>query len=520
MDALRELVLPRLEGVRPTGGGSFEARCPAHDDRKPSLTVSPGREHPVVFHCHVNCHPDDILGKLGLTWEDLSAPRDDRPSPGEWTPAGPATAVYDYRDETGTLLFQVLRTATKDFRQRVPDPAAKSGWTWRLGDVRRVLFRLPEVITAVSEGREIWITEGEKDALSLVSMGLVGTCSSGGAGKWRDDYAEHLREAVVTICADRDEPGQAHARTVAQSLAAVGATVRIVEAASGKDVTDHLNAGLGLEDLVETWANDEQAKPDLAPDLWEFISTQDAPYDWIVPGLLERGDRLMLTGFEGLGKSVLTRQLAVTMAAGLHPFTFEDVEPARVLFVDCENTTSQSRRKFRQLAELSVQYQRRVGDGALRLIHRPEGIDLTRDDDAAWLLERVTAHKPDVLFIGPFYRLHAANLNDELPARKTIAALDQARTKVGCALVMEAHAGHGEGLRGRQIRPTGSSLLLRWPEFGYGIRPADGSDGHLVDFLAWRGARDERDWPTHLVRGKAGQWPWLVATGIEIGRAA
>lgn len=523
MDALRELVLPRLEAVKKSGAG-FMARCPAHDDGKASLSVSTGKDHPVVFHCHAGCEADDILGKLGLTWDALSAPREAR-SDAEWTPAGPATAVYDYRDENGNLLYQVLRTASKDFRQRVPDPAAKSGWTWKLGDTRRVLYRLPQVIQAVRDGREVYICEGEKDVHTLEGLGLVATCNPGGAGKWRGEYSEVLREAVVTIVADRDEPGQAHARQVAAALQGVAAAVRVAEAASGKDATDHINAGHSVADLVTVWDSEETAKPDLAPDLWEFLDTPDPEHSWIVPGLLERGDRLMLTGFEGLGKSMLVRQMAVAIAAGLHPFTMKDIQPHRVLLVDCENSERQSRRKFRPLASASIRYGRRVPDGGLRLIHRPEGIDLTRDDDAAWLMERVTAHQPDVLFIGPFYRLHNANLNDEMPARRTVAVLDAARTKVDCALVIEAHAGHAEQGRGRSVRPVGSSLLLRWPEFGFGLAPADepapGQPCREVEVRPWRGQRDEREWPTRLTWGNPDGWPWeVIPDGFALGRTA
>jgi hypothetical protein len=97
--------------------------------------------------------------------------------------------------------------------------------------------------------------------------------------------------------------------------------VRIVEAADGcKDVTEHVRAGHEVADLIPTWSSEPDAPAELAPDLWQFLGTADDEFDWIVPGLIERGDRLMLTGFEGLGKSMLTRQLAVTMAAGLHPF--------------------------------------------------------------------------------------------------------------------------------------------------------------------------------------------------------
>lgn len=513
-DPMRELILPKLETVHKTGSG-FMARCPAHEDGKASLSISSGKDQPVVLHCHAGCDPDSILERLGLSWADICSHEEHVPA-GEWTPAGPAVAVYDYRDETGTLLFQVLRTASKEFRQRIPDPTTKSGWAWRLGDVRRVLYRLDNVMEAVKNGREVWIAEGEKDVLRLEGEGVVATCNPGGAGKWRPEYSEVLREAIVTIVADRDEPGRAHARQVRDSLLGVATCVRIVEALSGKDASDHLNAGFGLHEVSVAYASDEEPTPELAPDLWEFINTDDEAYDWVVPGLLERLDRLMLTGAEGLGKSMLIRQMATCIAAGLDPFTFEEIEPRQVLLVDCENSERQSRRKFRPLAAASITAQRRVPDGNLRLIHRPEGIDLTRTDDAAWLTERVTVHRPDVLFIGPFYRLHAANLNEELPARKTIAVLDQIRVRANCALVVEAHAGHGDA-GSRPVRPIGSSLLLRWPEFGYGLRVDDDDPNNVggltysVVVQPWRGARDERNWPTELVRNaKPGGWPWVV----------
>ena len=139
-----------------------------------------------------------------------------------------------------------------------------------------------------------------------------------------------------------------------------------------------------------------------------------------------------------------------------------------------------------------------------------------RPDDAAWLLERVTAHKPDLLFIGPFYRLHAGNINEESAARHTVNILDQARTSANCAMVIEAHAGHGEQGKNRSVRPVGSSLLLRWPEFGFGIAPAyepePGEPCKTVDVKAWRGARDQRDWPVRLTWGAEGEWPWKSVT--------
>lgn len=509
MDVLRELVLPKLEGIRKSGSG-YVARCPAHDDGKASLSIATGKDHPVVFNCFAGCDRDAVLDKLGLTWEQLCESRDDDRPEMEWTPRGPAVAVYDYVDESGNLLFQVCRTVDKQFPQRRPDPSAKSGWSWKLGDVRRVLYRLPKIIDAVAKGASIYIAEGEKDVQALESQGAAATCCPGGAGKWRDEYTAVFAEADVTIIADRDEPGQKHARQVFAALEGVAANVRIVESQEGKDAADHIQAGLSLDDFTETASSAEPPKVDLAPDLWEFIAGDDATEEWVVEGLLERGDRLVWTGFEGLGKSMWIRQLAVTTAAGIDPLRLTDTEPRKVLVIDCENSLRQSRKKFRPLAAASIMAQRRVPAGALRLIHRPEGIDLTRDDDAAWLLERVTAHQPDLLLIGSFYRLHAANINDEQAARRTVAVLDAARTKVDCALVVEAHSGHGEMGIKRSLRPVGSSLLLRWPEFGYGIRPATEPDRNgqirLVSVEPWRGNRDDRMWPPQLEYGNP--WPW------------
>jgi len=515
MDVLREIVLPKLEGVKKSGSG-FSARCPAHEDRNPSLSVSAGTTHPVVFSCQAGCPPEDVLAALGLTWADLSAPRERRDD-GEWTPAGPAVAVYDYRDENGELLFQVLRTASKDFRQRVPDVTQKSSWRWSLGDVRRVIYRLPKVIEAVRECRMIYICEGEKDVHTLETHGEVATCNPGGAGKWRPEYTEVFRDAVVVIIADKDNPGQAHARMVRDALIPVAASVTIAEAKTGKDATDHFTAGHTIGDLDYTWDSGTTAKPTLAVDLWEFLDASDPLPDWIIPGLLERGDRMILTGFEGLGKSMLVRQLAVCAAAGLHPFQHNrdtHFEPASVLFIDCENSEAQSRRKLRAIAMASKYYHRPVEPGRMRLIHRPEGVDLTDDDDQAWLYERVTAHKPDLLVIGPFYRLHNANMNDEQVARRVVSVLDHARGISNAALLTEAHAGHGEAGKGRSVRPTGSSLLLRWPEFGYGLAPNSMSEpdeygrSRQVDLIGWRGPRDDREWPRHLQYGGLDDLPW------------
>jgi hypothetical protein len=522
-DALR-MVIAKLDGARKSGG-QWMARCPAHDDGKASLSITEGKEQPVVFKCQAGCESTVILDKLGLAWADLCQPREDTPDPREdpWTPNGPAIAVYQYHDEEGRLLFEVLRSRGKKFSQRVPDPKARSGWSYRLGDTRRVLFRLPKLLEDIADGAPVFIAEGEKDVLALERAGCTATCNPGGAGKWREEYSESLRDAIVRIVADRDEPGQRHARQVFASLQGVAAAVEIVEAAGEglpdgrkiKDAADHLEAGFTPADFVVTHQEHDEA-PDLAPDLHEFIAGEDEEYDWLIPGVIERGDRLIWTGTEGAGKSMEVRTLAVCAAAGLHPFDRAVITARRVLYIDCENSVRKSRKHFRKLERTARLKGRRVPDGNLRIICRPEGIDLLSEDGAAWLLERVTAHKPDLLCIGPFYRLHHGDMNDERCARLATVVLDHARIKADCALITEHHAPHGEGPV-RPVRPVGSSLLMRWPELGIGLRGASGAErsesGHYmtVDVVMWRGARDDGyRWPKQLTFGTHdNEWPWI-----------
>lgn len=245
-DAALDLLLGKLEGVRKQGG-YWMARCPGHDDRKASLSIKRGTEQPVIFKCHAGCERDTILDALGITLADVSKPHEE--SREIWTPAGPALAVYDYTDEHGTLLFQVCRTLGKQFPQRRPD--SSGGWRWKLGDVRRVPYRLPKILDAIRDGKTVYIVEGEKDVHAIEAAGGIATTSPGGAGKWREEYDAYFTGASVVVVADRDEPGQYHAEDIARHLRPIAKAVLLTKAAEGKDAADHLAAGHSLAELVQ-----------------------------------------------------------------------------------------------------------------------------------------------------------------------------------------------------------------------------------------------------------------------------
>jgi hypothetical protein len=180
---------------------------------------------------------------------------------------GLATVVasYPYFDERGETLFVVDRYDPKGFRQRRPD--GNGGWQFSLGDVRRVPYRLPEVIEAVASERPIFIAEGEKAVQALEQIGVTATCSPGGAGKWRKEYSDHLKDAYVVILPDADEPGEQHARSVAASLGGIAKKVSVLRLPNlpvRGDPFDWIQAGGTAEKLwalVEADTNHPAAAP-------------------------------------------------------------------------------------------------------------------------------------------------------------------------------------------------------------------------------------------------------------------
>ena len=236
--------------------------------------------------------------------------------------------------------------------------------------------------------------------------------------------------------------------------------------------------------------------------LAELLAEEDDEPDWLIPGLLERRDRLMLTGEEGLGKSHILRQFAISVASGLHPFNGSRITPGKALIVDCENTRSQVRRKIRPAAQWAGT---RGQDPSERIvIDCTNRMDITRDKDLARIHQLLDAVQPDLVVIGPLYRLVPRALQTDDDTAPVLAALDTIRDR-GCALLMEAHAGHAIGKGGvRDLRPRGSSSLLGWPEFGYGMRHI-GTEGY-ADLVPWRGNREERDWPQRLRKAEGFRW--------------
>jgi hypothetical protein len=219
-------------------GVAWSAKCPAHKDRKPSLSLRELVGGKVLVHCHAGCSQEDVIRALKVRglWT-----ADQRDWPPEW---GELVAAYDYRDEEGTLLYQVCRFIPKTFRPRRPD--GNGGWKWGYGEVRRVLYRLPELL----QSPIVFVPEGERDVETLRSFGFAATTNSGGANGWRDEFAHYFSGREAIILPDDDTAGWNHALRKARSILPFAAKLRILSLPGAKDVSDWFNGGHSEVELI------------------------------------------------------------------------------------------------------------------------------------------------------------------------------------------------------------------------------------------------------------------------------
>ncbi len=240
--------------------------------------------------------------------------------------------TYDYTDETGKLLFQAVRYEDKGFSQRRPND--NGGWIWNLEGVRKVVYRLPELLKA-SKQDWIFIVEGEKDCDRLCELGFVATTCPMGAGKWREEYNEHFQTRLVVIIPDNDQAGKKHARQVAESLHGIAAEVRIVELPGlpGKgDLSDWLDSGHQATELLKLIDDSKPYKPDrttqkhtrsdrdseyiIKPVIVKLEDVEPQKVEWLWDNRFPLGKLSMLVGDPGLGKSFLTLYIAAQVTTG------------------------------------------------------------------------------------------------------------------------------------------------------------------------------------------------------------
>jgi hypothetical protein len=267
-------LIAKLPHAKRVGSG-WSACCPAHEDRRASLSIGEGDDGRALVKCHAGCTVESICAAVGLHMSNLMPRSDTLPSARKPESNGKrrTIALYDYRDELSNVLFQAVRYEPKDFRQRRPD--GEGGWEWSVKGARVIPYRLPELLAAPE--LPVVVAEGEKDCDSLARMGVLATCNAGGSGKWTSEHSVFLRGRRVIVLTDNDEAGRNHARQVAQLLQGVAESVRILELPDlppKGDASDWIAAGGTKAELMRL----ADATPEWTPEMaqtWQDILAFD-----------------------------------------------------------------------------------------------------------------------------------------------------------------------------------------------------------------------------------------------------
>jgi putative DNA primase/helicase len=335
------------ERVKRHSGAKWMALCPFHDDRNPSFVINKA-----YAKCFAGCRSpsgnpvydcfDLVSAATGKSFPEsvrflgdiTSIPLEQTTSPpsrikppmkknnGMRTsqPSSHIAATYDYVDESGKLLYQVVRFEPKAFRQRRPD--GQGGWIWNLDGVRRVLYRLPEV----ARSEAVVMCEGEKDVDNLTPYlppKWVATTVPGGAGKWDPGYTDALCDKEVVIIPDVDNAGMAHLDLLVKELKGAVCSIRVVfldqmcSPAPVKDISDYLknlttdeerlNAVRSLLNSSITVTEEPDESEDEANDPLERIPFPAFPWDSLPPRWLEH--------FEDLAESLAVAQEGVVSSS-------------------------------------------------------------------------------------------------------------------------------------------------------------------------------------------------------------
>lgn len=309
-------------------------------------------------------------------------------------------ATYDYTDEAGDLRFQVCRyeyeeggSRKKTFRQRRKDG---DRWIWSVKGIEQVPYRLTELIEAVAQDLLIFVVEGEKDADNLVRAGIPATCNAMGAGKWPDELAEWFAGADVVIIPDNDDAGRKHRDLVGSKLSTIARRVRCLDLPGlpdKGDVSDWLAAGhdaAELYDLTEAravvWSPSLNWKSHFNALEWSHLDDPGPEHEWLIKGLLTRGERSMCAGESQAGKSFFTLDLALAIARGVEFFGL------RTLHGGVIYQAGEGGRGIKKRLRAYRQFHGIERDAKLPFVLLPSPVDLYAGDDQTLLLIEEIEH--------------------------------------------------------------------------------------------------------------------------------
>lgn len=369
---LRSWISEHISGIY-WRGAEGQARCTLHDDAHASLTIN---THKKVWCCHAGCGGgklSELASRCGWPW----------PFDGQFGRNGDGQRLtyYVYQDAAGKETFRKKRYYI-DGRKCYAMEHQENGQYVKGRAGKPQLYRLPELLVALGQGKSVFVTEGEKDVETLRSWRLVATTNDtgGGEGKWKREHSQYFpKDAKVYLLGDADVPGQAHLQAVGRALTARGCQLKVVDLGysispnHGRDISDWIRDGHTKEELIELC---RQAK------LFQAADLDEGGEGDIVPA-------------RGRGSKPKQADLAVQLASSVEMFHDDDKAYARILVGDHRETWRLRRKQFKTWLRRQFYLATKTAIGSQAL------------DDALGVLEG------KALFEGPQVKTHVRVAGDD-----------------------------------------------------------------------------------------------------------
>ncbi len=452
--------------------GAFPAPGHSKDDR--GVTVKDTQDGDVVFNSFNGADWQELKAEcraIGLLPERESRPRSND---------GPReTGHYEYVDGDGAVIYRTVRIEEPGKRKRfmAQRPNGRGGWINGMGDVPKVLYRLPDIKAAISKAAltdggapTIYLVEGERKADKLASWGLVATAVAFGCKGWRCAYADMIVGCTVIILPDNDDEGRGFADRAAKDIEAAGGNTRIIDLPDlppKGDIIDWKGTADDLRALVEQV---DQAEKQEAPDKASAQAVIKAtPFQWRDPSTIPlrpwvygrwflRGNVTCVVAPGGVGKSTMLAGTALALATGraLLGKTIWD-GPKRVWLWNLEDDLDELSRSIQAAAKHFEIGESDIGD-RLFVDSAMEGAGLCTATEVGGdfrllmpvyeaLTAELIARKIDVLVVDPFVSSHEVDENANSKIDKVAKAWSRVANAANCVIVLVHHtnkAGAGE----------------------------------------------------------------------------
>jgi len=363
-------------------------------------------------------------------------------------------AEYDYRDQVGTLIYQVHRyryiaTKKKTFLVRRRDD--RGNWQWGRGDAKRFLYRLPELLAA-DPTAPVYIAEGEADVDRLAGLGLVATCNDGGAGKFTEAHAEVLKGRVCVVLQDNDAPGLRHAQQVADLLHPVAKSVKVVpfpELDEHGDVSDWLDAGHNVGDLETLVSSTPAWSPEATSEyglrLTPLQDIQAVSVPWLWPARIPAGRVTIIFGPPESGKTHLVQDICTTVTRGaIWPDNGAAPLTGNVLFYTGEDGHADTiRPRFDAMgADIS-----RITLIEPMVDDEGGATPLSVEKHAVYLEEAIRSSNAAVVVLDPLMAVFGAKAdsNNVTDVRQVLGALGRIAEATGCSILAIMHNNKSAG---------------------------------------------------------------------------